>query len=383
MSSTLDNLDIVRSFLTEKETRLANAELRITSTLYARQLLDARGKTIATMAHSNALDTDPASVVSVRRQTEFWSLLNEALQDGGFAPQEAVKQSEFTTFKQLAIPEGYRLRLTEARFMWRTWWTQQRGQRRSLGLQMQLLIRSRDNWYPVQDVACNQGTLFIKTLVGEMALQGADQVVWLERRGSAPDTPRAAQQINQLEQPSSRSQPSQATRFSTGNPLIRNTSANNTQTSQSSRLETPSASPDPAPNSGSSSVQNRDSRQNSKVERTSSSTSLTDVPSTGSMSSSGKVSANALNIPAEWQSVVRQTGGKLYIRTEKGYIVVKGEQLSIALQPHQSATQSSRTNSAPGSPNGNSQLSSTSAGTPPVNSAATSSMTSSRRRLFR
>lgn len=321
MNSTFKNLDIVRSFLTEKETHPANAELQVASTLYARQLLDAKGQTIATMAHTNALQTDSASVVSVRRETEFWPVLNEALQEEGFAPQEAEKQSEFTTFKQLAIPDGYRLRLTEARFMWRTWWTQQRGQRRNLGLQMQLLIRTRENWYPVQDVACNQGTLFIRTLVGEMALQGTDQVVWLERKGNIPVNPRTVQQIAQPAQSHTtyRSQPPQvSSNPNASNPQSRDASANDTQISQISRFETPSASQYPVPNTGFSASQNHDSLQG-KSDRTFSSTS-----SPGATPSSKTALVNLSNIPADWQSVVRQTGGKLYIRTEKGYIVVKG-----------------------------------------------------------
>ncbi len=378
MSSPLDSLDIVRIFLTEKENHPANAELRVTSTLYARQLLDAKGRTVATMAHANALETDSASVVSVRHNSEFWSILNEALQDEGFAPQEAAKQSEFTTFKQLAIPEGYRLRLTEARFMWRTWWTQQRGQRRNLGLQMQLLIRTRENWYPVQDVACNQGTLFIKTLVGEMALQGSDQVVWLERKGNTPVQPRTTQQIAQPTQTQTpyRSQPPQVRHSSAGNPQIRNASASDTEISQISRFGTPSASQYPISNSGFSASHNRDAL-GSKAERSFSSTS-----STGFSTSAETTSANLSNIPAEWQSVVRQTGGKLYIRTEKGYIVVKGEQLSIALQPHQSATQSS-SNAAPGSPSSYPQSSQPSSVNASSSTGAPSSTLASRRRFFR
>lgn len=376
MSSMPDSLDIIRSFLTQPEARHANDELRITATLYARQLLDRNSRTIATMAHSSALDTDPASVVSVRRETEFWPLLNQCLQEAGFAPQEVSKQSGFITFKQLAIPEGYQLRLTEARFMWRTWWTQQRGQRRNLGLQMQLLIRARDNWYPVQDVACNQGTLFIRTLVGEMALQGSDQVVWLERKGSAPMQPRGVQQTAQASQtsPSYRSQPqaTQSDHSRPGNTQIRDTSAGNTQINRSG---TPSASHYPIPGSASLASQNRNPQGDGKADRisisiSSSETTPTDLPS----------------IPAEWQSVVRQTAGKLYIRTEKGYIVVKGEQLSIVLQPHQATTQSS--NLPPGSPSSNMQTAQmptqTSASANSTNtSSSSSSILNSRRRFFR
>ncbi|MGP1383938.1 MAG: hypothetical protein ACTS2F_10295 [Thainema sp.] len=373
MSNTLDNLDIIRSFLTNQETLLANAELRVTSTLYARQLLDSRGRTVATMAHTNALNTDSASVVSVRRESEFWLTLNQALQDEGFVPQEEVQQSEFMTFKQLTIPDGYQLRLTEARFMWRTWWTQQRGQRRNLGLQMQLLIRTRENWYPVQDVACNQGTLFIKTLVGEMALQGSDQVVWLERKGNIPVKPHTIQQIAQPA-PTATSHRSQSpiTQQPTSNPhtshtQIRATSASDTpmsELSQISRSGMPSASHYPIPNSASSASQNRD--------RTS-----------FSASSSEPTLANLSNIPIEWQSVVRQTGGKLYIRTEKGYIVVKGEQLSIALQPHQSAQPPAST-SSPGSSNSSSpSIHSSVSATSTYTAGTPSSIMSSRRRFFR
>ncbi|MDJ0701938.1 MAG: hypothetical protein QNJ46_01545 [Leptolyngbyaceae cyanobacterium MO_188.B28] len=58
----------------------------------------------------------------------------------------------------------------------------------------------KQKWYPIRTIVCDRGTLFIKTLIGEVALYRTDIAIWLERddSGVGVKKPLGRQQTLQL-----------------------------------------------------------------------------------------------------------------------------------------------------------------------------------------
>jgi hypothetical protein len=112
--------------------------------------------------------------------------VHHILVENRYMPINLASQAEFMQYQARHLPEGYKLHCAEARLLWKDWWRGLRHGKRNT-IQTDLLIHSRDTWYPVRDVACNQGVLFVTTLVSEFIFQGSDQVIWLTREADVPN----------------------------------------------------------------------------------------------------------------------------------------------------------------------------------------------------
>jgi hypothetical protein len=178
--NTLDDLALVVQFI-QKGTLISNQNLRVEPAFDSVQLLTKRGGLVATRKVVKGFKT-----VIMRRSSEYYSLVHHLLVENRYMPINLASQAEFVQYQARHLPEGYKLRCAEARLLWKDWWKGLRHGKRNT-IQTDLLIHSRDTWYPVRDVACNQGVLFVTTLVSEFVFQGSDQVIWLTKGADVPN----------------------------------------------------------------------------------------------------------------------------------------------------------------------------------------------------
>lgn len=281
MSQHLDDLSLLRQYLRQESTLLANPNLRVQPVADAVQLLSRTGELLA-VAKFNQL---PASV-SVRPESAYEPLLKKLLLAHSFLPTGQCEDHQFYCYQYHLIPEGYTLNATPAMALWKSWWGRQR---RFLGnaSQTDLLMFTRQKWYPVREMVCDKGSLFIKTWVGETAHAAEDLVVWLEIEEQDSDDdktqfffPQPAGETSIKPQSSEVKQPSAA----------------------QAELDTRTLQQSPAPKTAQSSPK------------------PTSTPS-----------------PVELQQVARYHNGKLYVRTALGYVVVVGSELRCGLNPKSAA----------------------------------------------
>ncbi|MGG6241154.1 hypothetical protein ACQ4N7_21225 [Nodosilinea sp. AN01ver1] len=170
-----DDLTLLQWFASGDATLEANQSLRIQPANGMRQLLDRKGKLLAT-----AYDAATPPRIEVRRNTDYTDLLHQILLDYHFMPIGQGLDSQVLCYAHSVIPVGYRMNYTEARQLWKQWWirSSRRGNRT---LQLDLFVLTQNQWYPIRDIAINSGTLYIETLRGETVHYGDDMMVWLEK----------------------------------------------------------------------------------------------------------------------------------------------------------------------------------------------------------
>ena len=49
------------------------------------------------------------------------------------------------------------------------------------GIQLDILIQQKNQWYPIQDIVGTEGFFKIKTLVGEITVGTQDKVIWINK----------------------------------------------------------------------------------------------------------------------------------------------------------------------------------------------------------
>jgi hypothetical protein len=171
----LDDVTLIQQFISGEATLAANQKLRIEPAFNSVQLLAKRGGLIATTKRIGSRQT-----VLLRQASDYSTIVRQILRTRQFVPVlDAGDQPGFEQYRTDEIPVGYAANHTPAKAMWKEWWRTARhsGQ----GLQMDILIFARDTWYPVRNIVCSQGVLFITTLVSEIALESHEQLSWLHR----------------------------------------------------------------------------------------------------------------------------------------------------------------------------------------------------------
>lgn len=176
--NTLDDAALILQFVKRESTLASNQSLRIEPAFDSVQLLAKRGGLLASIKTNQNI-----TAASVRRGSEYWNLIHQILVSNQFVPIEPSAKSEFLQYEQRQIPSGYKLNCTESRFLWKEWWTRVRNSNRN-NIQTDLLIFCRNTWYPVREVVCSQGSLFVTTLVSEFIYQGSELIVWLSKEQS-------------------------------------------------------------------------------------------------------------------------------------------------------------------------------------------------------
>ncbi len=173
--AALNDITLIQKFVKGEDTLLANLNLRIEPGFNAVQLLGKKGGLIATLKLA-----DKVRIALVRRESEYWEVLHQVLQNNSFVPKDQAEQQGFTQYEQHEIPAGYKMNYTEATLLWKAWWLHSR-QKYNRNLQLDILIFQRNTWYPIKDIIYSQGTLFIKTWISEVVLRGSDRLIWLSQ----------------------------------------------------------------------------------------------------------------------------------------------------------------------------------------------------------
>ena len=276
----LDDLALIRQFVYGETTLASNQNLRVESTFNGVQLLAKRRGLVATAK----ITADQVVAVVVRQDSEYWGVLHQTLQEHGFVPVPSPGQSGTMQYLRRSVPPGYHINYTEAKLLWREWWTRNR-QSRGPAMQLNLLIfvEKRQQWYPIRDIICHEGTLYIKTLVAEVILLGSDSLVWL-----------------------SQAQPQTAPAQPATTPTVR---------------ELPSSPPAPAQGS-------HDARQTW--------TPPSETPTTLQVDFAEPKAPEPMpeNAQPALASVARLVNGRLYLQTALGVVVVEGNHLKYGLKPN-------------------------------------------------
>jgi hypothetical protein len=175
-TSLMDDAKLIESFAQGETQPLITKNLRIESAWKTIQLTTARGEMIGILKMS---EEHPYALT--KYDSEYWDLIHQILIDYHFVPcGKSNNQPGFFQYQKHDVPKGYKIRYTEARVLWKTWWPKQRRQRR-YEIQLDMLVFRQNRWYPIQDIIVNDAIFYVKTLVGEITLSMSDYIVWLEK----------------------------------------------------------------------------------------------------------------------------------------------------------------------------------------------------------
>jgi hypothetical protein len=170
-----DDATLIEQFVSGNAALTANQNLKIEPAFGTNQLLTKAGGVLATID----LTVKP-TVVEVRQGCDYWTLLHKSLSDRGFMITGLSTQVEFMRYEAQMIPAGYKMHCTEAKILWEAW-SDSVQSFNSRDIRLDVLIRDRGDWYPIQEVACQRGIVSIQTLINTLSLQDGDYVTWLKR----------------------------------------------------------------------------------------------------------------------------------------------------------------------------------------------------------
>ncbi|MHC5615426.1 MAG: hypothetical protein ACYTXA_31790 [Nostoc sp.] len=172
----LSNLDLIREFvensIQKKEILLSNHSLTA-QTVYNTNQLTAKSEGVIATAHLS----NTVSEFLIYPKSSHWELINEALAEYGYLLKGEVDSRGFYEYQYCKVPKGYEMHCTKSVLLWRAWW-KYRKYTLQLGIPLELLIRTRNSWYPIRDVTISNGLVYIKTLGSEISLDSDDLVTW-------------------------------------------------------------------------------------------------------------------------------------------------------------------------------------------------------------
>jgi len=175
----LSNLDLMRAFvynsIQQQEVLLSNPSLTAQTVYKSNQVM---AKTEGVIASTELTNTP--SIFSINATSSHWEVMNEALADYSYILTGEIDQRGFYEYRYCQIPSGYKMHGTKSVQLWRAWW-KYRKYAFQLGFSLELLIRTRNVWYPIRDLTISDGLLYIKTLGNEIAVHADDLVIWLSK----------------------------------------------------------------------------------------------------------------------------------------------------------------------------------------------------------
>ncbi|MEH2183429.1 hypothetical protein [Nostoc sp.] len=175
----LSNLDLIREFvqnsIQKKDVLLSNPVLTAQTVYKTNQLTAKSEGVIATTQISHTL-----CEFSISPKSTQWELINQALAEYSYILKGEVDNRGFYQYQYCEVPKGYQMNCTKCVILWRAWWKYRKYTSRP-GISLELLIRTRDSWYPIRDLVISDGLLYIKTLGSEIALGSDDLVTWLSK----------------------------------------------------------------------------------------------------------------------------------------------------------------------------------------------------------
>ncbi len=175
----LSNLELMRVFvynsLQKQEVLLSNPFLTAQAVYQSNQVIAKIEGVIATAE----LAYTP-TVFSINATSSYWEVMNEVLADYSYILTGEIDRRGFYEYRHCQVPNGYQMHGTKAVYLWRAWWKYRRSALQ-LGIPLDLLIRTRDAWYPIRDLNISDGLLYVKTLGNEIAVHADDLVTWLSK----------------------------------------------------------------------------------------------------------------------------------------------------------------------------------------------------------
>ncbi|MEA5594286.1 hypothetical protein [Rivularia sp. UHCC 0363] len=174
----LSDIDLIREFIKlsiqKKQVLLANLTFQ-GETIYKNNQLTAKKEGVIA---TTKLDT--LNAFSVKYDSTHWQLISQVLAEYNFLLMGEIDNRGFYQYEYCQIPQGYQMHCEKAAILWRTWWKyRQRVQGRVI--QLELLIRIRNTWYPIRGLAISDGIIYLETLGSEIALNLEDTVIWLSK----------------------------------------------------------------------------------------------------------------------------------------------------------------------------------------------------------
>lgn len=175
----LSNLELMRVFvynsIQKQEVLLSNPFLTAQPVYQSNQVIAKIEGVIATAE----LAYTP-SVFSINATSSYWEVMNEVLADYSYILTGEIDRRGFYEYRYCQVPNGYQMHSTKSVYLWRAWWKYRRSALQ-LGIPLELLIRTRDVWYPIRDLSISDGLLYVKTLGNEIAVHADDLVTWLSK----------------------------------------------------------------------------------------------------------------------------------------------------------------------------------------------------------
>lgn len=180
----LSDLELIEEFIKDsyrgRDVLLANHVLRAQQISGQNQLMS---KTEGVLLKINVQETPPQFLV--KTGSTHWELIAQTLANQQFICGDQSGHNGYYPFCYCRLPKGYQLNCTKSMMLWRSWW-KYRQRIAKLGLSSELWIRSRETWYPIRNVICSQGFIFIQTLGSEISLHSEDLVTWLSKTAAKP-----------------------------------------------------------------------------------------------------------------------------------------------------------------------------------------------------
>jgi hypothetical protein len=171
-----DDTKLIEKFVQGSNQLLSNDRVRLETSGGVSQVVGRNGEVLAIMY----LQNQPRTAL-IRNNSAYGERLNRHLVNRDFVLVGESKRSGYLEYHQYVTPAGYQVHYTEPALLWKKWWPTERFQNKQR-FNMNILVRVKDNWYPVQDILIHAGTFTVKTLSGQLEISGNQQVLWLSQR---------------------------------------------------------------------------------------------------------------------------------------------------------------------------------------------------------
>lgn len=173
----LSDLGLIQAFVKNsiegQEVLLSNSSLRAEKIYDSNQLTAKAEGLLLTFKL-----TDQLPLFRLKGDTSYWESINQVLVFHHYLLMGKMDDRGFYQYQHVQLPKGYQGNCTKAVLLWRAWW---RYRQRILkgGIPLEMLIRTRNTWYPIRNIECGHGLIYIQTLGQEIQLQSNDLIVWL------------------------------------------------------------------------------------------------------------------------------------------------------------------------------------------------------------
>jgi hypothetical protein len=171
-----DDTKLIEKFVQGSNQLLSNDRVRLETNAGVSQVVSRTGEVMAIMY----LQNQPRTAL-VKSNCSYGERLNRHLVNKDFVLIGESKRSGYLEYHQYVTPAGYQVHYTEPALLWKKWWPTERFQNKQR-FNMNILVRVKDNWYPVQDISIHAGTFTIKTLSGHLEASGNQHILWLSQR---------------------------------------------------------------------------------------------------------------------------------------------------------------------------------------------------------